>query len=316
MTNFKKEKLLDLYKTAYFVRRSEEEIANNYRKGNIRCPTHLSIGQELVPAIISLFKNNSDLAVSSHRSHGHYLGKGGSLPGLFDELHGLETGCSGGNGGSMHLIDTSVGFMGSTAIVANTIPVGVGLASAIKLDRLNNVVYIFLGDGATEEGVFYESIHYASLKKLPCIFIIENNNFSVYTNLKSRQNIPLSQKIKGFGIKYFLNEKNNFLDLYEKMNIALDYSRSAKEPAIIEVMTHRYLEHCGPNSDDHLNYRDKTFLNDWSNLDILENIKLELNKNYISEHTINSINEETDLIVKSTFTESEEKFLLKLKKTK
>mgnify|MGYP001369398528 CR=1 FL=1 len=316
MTNFKKEKLLDLYKTAYFVRRSEEEIANNYRKGNIRCPTHLSIGQELVPAIISLFKNNSDLAVSSHRSHGHYLGKGGSLPRLFDELHGLETGCSGGNGGSMHLIDTSVGFMGSTAIVANTIPVGVGLASSIKLDSLNNVVYIFLGDGATEEGVFYESIHYASLKKLPCIFIIENNNFSVYTNLKSRQNIPLSQKIKGFGIKYFFNEKNNFLDLYEKMNIALDYSRSTKEPAIIEVMTHRYLEHCGPNSDDHLNYRDKTFLKDWSNLDILENIKLELNKNYISEHTINSINEETDLIVKSTFTESEEKFLLKLKKTK
>ena len=316
MTNFKKEKLLDLYKTAYFVRRSEEEIANNYRKGNIRCPTHLSIGQELVPAIISLFKNNSDLAVSSHRSHGHYLGKGGSLPRLFDELHGLETGCSGGNGGSMHLIDTSVGFMGSTAIVANTIPVGVGLASSIKLDSLNNVVYIFLGDGATEEGVFYESIHYASLKKLPCIFIIENNNFSVYTNLKSRQNIPLSQKIKGFGIKYFFNEKNNFLYLYEKMNIALDYSRSTKEPAIIEVMTHRYLEHCGPNSDDHLNYRDKTFLKDWSNLDILENIKLELNKNYISEHTINSINEETDLIVKSTFTESEEKFLLKLKKTK
>ena len=121
MTNLKKEKLLDLYKTAYFVRRSEEEIAKNYSKGNIRCPTHLSIGQELVPAIISLFKNDNDLAVSSHRSHGHYLGKGGSLLGLFDELHGLDSGCSHGNGGSMHLIDTSVGFMGSTAIVANTI---------------------------------------------------------------------------------------------------------------------------------------------------------------------------------------------------
>ena len=252
------------------------------------------------------------MAVSSHRSHGHYLGKGGSLLGLFDELHGLDSGCSHGNGGSMHLIDTSVGFMGSTAIVANTIPVGVGLASSIKLDGLNNVVYIFLGDGATEEGVFYESIHYANLKRIPCIFIIENNNFSVYTNLEMRQNISLSEKVKGFGIKYFFNENNNFHDLYEKMSVALEYCRSEKEPAIIEVMTHRYLEHCGPNSDDHLNYRDQNFLTKWSNLDILENIKIELTKNKIDQKIIKSINEETDSIVKSTFTESEKKFLLKL----
>lgn len=312
MTNLKKEQLLDLYKKAYFVRRVEEEIAKNYHKGNIRCPTHLSIGQELVPAIISLFKNDNDLAVSSHRSHGHYLGKGGSLIRLFDELHGLDSGCSCGNGGSMHLIDTSVGFIGSTAIVANTIPVGVGLGSSIKLDKSNNIVYIFLGDGATEEGVFYESIHYASLKRIPCIFIIENNNFSVYTNLESRQNIPLSKKIKGFGIKYFFNENNNFLDLFEKMNKALDYSRSDKGPVIIEVMTHRYLEHCGPNSDDHLNYRDESFLRKWTNIDILENIKLELNKNNIDQKLINIIVEEIDSIVKSTFNESEKKTLVKL----
>ena len=312
MTGLKKEQLLDLYRAAYFVRRAEEEIAKNYHKGYIRCPTHLSIGQELVPAIISILKNNYDLAVSSHRSHGHYLGKGGSLIGLFDELHGLDSGCSGGNGGSMHLIDTSVGFMGSTAIVANTIPVGVGLANSIKLDNLNNVVFIFLGDGATEEGVFYESIHYASLKRLPCIFVVENNNFSVYTDLNTRQNIPLSQKIEGFGIKYFFNENNDFIDLYKKMNKSLDYTRDSKGPVIIEVMTHRYLEHCGPNLDDHLNYRNESFLNKWSKIDIIEKLKFELYKNNISHETINKINVEADLIIRKTFNESEKKALLKL----
>ena len=200
MSILKINQLSYLFEKAYYIRSVEECIANNYNKSIMRCPTHLSIGQELVPSILSLFDNHNDLAVSTHRAHGHYLGKGGSLKGLFDELHGLNSGCSSGNGGSMHLIDESVGFYGSTAIVGNTIPVGVGLANSIAIERKKNLVYIFLGDAATEEGVFYESLHYASLNSLPCLFIVENNNFSVYTDIKTRQKSSLEGKANSFDV--------------------------------------------------------------------------------------------------------------------
>tara|TARA_A100001388_G_C28714277_1_gene472895 strand:- start:109 stop:567 length:459 start_codon:yes stop_codon:yes gene_type:complete len=149
------DEILTAYKCALLIRNVEKIIADNYKNGFMRCPTHLSIGQELVPSIYSLNNTKNDLAVSTHRAHAHYLAKGGCIDRFFDELHGLSTGCSGGNGGSMHLIDEDVGFMGSTAIVANTIPVGVGLAEGQKILKEDSITSIFLGEAATEEGVFY-----------------------------------------------------------------------------------------------------------------------------------------------------------------
>lgn len=165
-----KNKILSAYNKALEIRIIETLIAENYKSGKMRCPTHLSIGQELVPSILSLFNDSQDKAFSSHRSHGHYLGKNGSLDLFLDELHGLPSGCSGGKGGSMHLVDESVGFMGSTAIVGNTIPIGVGFAESQKLLKSKNFTYIFLGDAATEEGVFYEALNFACVRKLPCFF--------------------------------------------------------------------------------------------------------------------------------------------------
>ncbi len=262
--------LLTLYESAFYVRTVEQIIADNYSKGLIRCPTHLSIGQEMVPALVSHFNNNNDLAVSTHRAHGHYLAKGGSLPLFFDELHGLKSGCSAGNGGSMHLNDKKVGFIGSTAIVANTIPVGVGLAQSLKIDGSNNFVYIFLGDGATEEGVFYESLHYAKLYSLPCLFIIENNEFSVYTPIQLRHSNELKDKVNGFGIQYVFNDNHNYRSLYGDFLKAIEYLRNGNGPFVFEVMTHRHREHCGPNYDDELGYREKEFLDKWESMDILD----------------------------------------------
>ena len=147
--------LIDAYKKAYEIRFLENLIAENYKDGLMRCPMHLSIGRELVPSILALFQDKNDFAVGTHRSHGHYLGKGGNIDSFLDELHGLTSGCSGGRGGSMHLVDNSVGFMGSTAIVGNTIPVGVGLAESQKLLSKDKLTYIFLGDAATEERRFF-----------------------------------------------------------------------------------------------------------------------------------------------------------------
>ncbi|MDA9746849.1 thiamine pyrophosphate-dependent dehydrogenase E1 component subunit alpha [Prochlorococcus sp. AH-736-M13] len=307
MSILNKVQLFHIFEKAYFIRSVEECIAKNYSKSMMRCPTHLSIGQELVPSILSLFHDNNDLAVSTHRAHGHYLGKGGSLQRLFDELHGLNSGCSAGNGGSMHLIDESVGFYGSTAIVGNTIPVGVGMANSFSIERKKNLVYIFLGDAATEEGVFYESLHYASLNSLPCIFVVENNNFSVYTDIKTRQNSSLKEKTISFNVNYFLNKDHDYENLYEIFEESSQIAKSFLGPVLIEVMTHRYREHCGPNYDDELNYRDERFLEYWRKRDIIRIIEDSLFKLSVSRSDIGALKERIDLYVESEYLQSEEK---------
>ena len=304
--------LTDIYKMAIYIRIIEEKIANNYNQGLMRCPTHLSIGQELTPAVLATFNNNSDLAVSTHRAHGHYLGKGASLRAFFDELHGLETGCSSGNGGSMHLQDNEVGFIGSTAIVGNTLPVGVGLANALKLDGSENFVYIFLGDAATEEGVFYESLHYSKLHSLPCLFVIENNKYSVYTSLKERQYVDLEQKIKGFDVNYSFNDNNNYKELYFQFKTIIEQLRNGKGPFVIEIMTHRYREHCGPNFDDNLNYRTNDFLRKWEKNDLIDLIKNDLLKRGLTSESLERINSQIIEEIDATYNQSKNSVLEKL----
>ena len=301
-------KLYKLYETAFKVRYVESLIADNYHLGLMRCPTHLSIGQELVPSMMSIFHVDEDLAVSTHRSHGHYIGKKGSIIKFFDELHGLDVGCSCGNGGSMHLIDKSVGFVGSTAIVANTIPIGVGLANAQKLNKENNITYIFIGDGATEEGVFYESLHYSSVNRLPCFFIIENNEFSVYTDLESRQKgTTIKSRVEGFNVDYSICNNHDFYNLYDIWSNSLNSLRKGKGTQVIEVKTHRYREHCGPNFDDHLNYRDNKFLEKWKKNDYLDLLKVEILKIEESSNKIHEIEKNTKEEVNTIYESSVKK---------
>ena len=163
------------------IRHVEEKIAARYHEGKMRCPTHLSIGQEAVASAVGLSLRRDDFAISTHRAHAHYLGKGGNLQAMIAEIYGRATGCSGGRGGSMHLIDLSAGFVGSTAIVGNSIPIGVGLGLSAKLHGTEQISCVFLGDGAIEEGVFYESANFAVVKRLPVLFLCENNFYSVYS---------------------------------------------------------------------------------------------------------------------------------------
>ena len=210
----------------------EEEIAARYSEWKMRCPTHLSIGQEAVAAAVGKVLRRDDFAVSGHRAHAHYLGKGGNLPAMIAELYGKATGCSRGRGGSMHLIDLSVGFEGSTAIVANSIPVGVGLALAAKLKNTGQVSCIFFGDGAVEEGVFYESVNFAAVKKLPVLFLCENNLYSVYTPLHIRQ--PAVRKIhamaRGLGLESCDGDGNDVESVYQITADAVNRLRRASPP--------------------------------------------------------------------------------------
>ena len=248
--------LIKIFFNSLRIRIVEEIIREEYFKQKMRCPIHLSIGQELSAACFGVLTKLNDFFISPHRSHAHYLAKKGDIKSFIAELHGKKSGCSGGRGGSMHLIDLKKGFWGSTAIVANTIPIGVGIAHSKKLKNEKGIVLIFLGDGAVEEGVFFESLNYSIINNLPCLFVCENNFYSVYTHILNRQKTTnVSSMLKGFDIKLFTTSDRNVVKSPYVINQAINYVRLKKLPAFIEIKTHRFFEHCGPMQDDHLGYR-------------------------------------------------------------
>lgn len=274
-----------LYKVALRIRNVELEISNRYSSNQMRCPVHLSVGQEGIAAACALVMKKLDFAVSTHRGHAHYLAKGGDLKKMIAEIYGKATGCSKGIGGSMHLMDLNVNFMGTSAIVGNSIPVGVGLGLSVKLKKKSQISYVFFGEGATEQGVFYESVNFAIIKKLPVIFICENNLYSVYSDLKYRQ--PKTRKIyklvKSFGIQTYKCNGNNVLDSYNTLVKARNFLLKKKQPVFIEFSTYRWLEHCGPNYDNDLNYRSEKEFNFWKKKDPIKKLKSYLKKNFSHE---------------------------------
>tara|TARA_A100001015_G_scaffold321641_1_gene453663 strand:- start:6020 stop:6946 length:927 start_codon:yes stop_codon:yes gene_type:complete len=264
----------------YRIRSVESEIAKRYNEAEMRCPTHLSIGQEAVPSAFSLISKKSDFAVGSHRGHAHYLAKGGSLKSMIAEIYGKRTGCSKGKGGSMHLIDLSVNFMGTSAIVGNSIPIGVGLALSSKIKKKNEVSFIFFGDGAIEEGVFYESVNFAVVKKLPVIFICENNLYSVYSPLSVRQpkERSIAKMVKAMGPNIFSCDGNDPIKIFRVLSKAVKETRKGNGPCFLEFFTYRWLEHCGPNFDNNLNYRSKKEFMYWKKKDPLIKLEKKMNK--------------------------------------
>ena len=272
----------DMYRIALRIRLVEQKIASEYSQAAMRCPVHLSIGQEIVSAIVGLNQEITDTAISTHRAHAHYLAKGGDLYRLIAEIYGKVTGCSKGRGGSMHLIDLSVGFLGSSAIVGNSIPVGVGSGFAHRLENTNSLSFVFLGDGATEEGAFYESINFVAVRDLPVIFICENNLYSVYTDLGPRQPLGrnISEMVTSMGIQAHKIDVSDPIAAYQKINELICVSRNTGKPLFIEFQTYRWLEHCGPNDDDGLGYRPIGELQSWREKDPLNKLHSLLESEY------------------------------------
>ncbi len=277
-----RKKYLELYKTYFLIRNLELEISRKYKQNKMRCPTHLSVGQELVPSALSVIWKKNDYAVSTHRGHAHFLAKGGNPNKMIAEIYGKKTGTSKGKGGSMHLIDLSVNFMGTSAIVGNSIPVGVGLGLSSQLKRKKSISYVFLGDGATEEGVFYESLNFAAVKSLPVIFICENNLYSVYSSLSVRQ--PKNRKIyklaKSIGIQSSLCDGYNLFKILKNLKFATDYVKKQKKPYFLEFTNYRWFEHCGPNFDNDLGYRKNSEYLKFKKKDPIEKIRHDLIKIY------------------------------------
>jgi pyruvate dehydrogenase E1 component alpha subunit len=251
------------------IRVVEETIADRYAEWKMRCPVHLSIGQEAPSAAAGLVLRPSDLAVSGHRAHAHYLAKGGDLPAMIAEIYGKATGCAGGKGGSMHLVDERVGFMGSTAIVGGTVPVGVGLALSLQLRGRDDVVCIFIGDAVLETGVFFEAANFAVLRALPVLFLCENNLYSVYSPLSVRQPLdrPLERVAKGIGLMTASGDGNDVRACHALIDTAVTRLRDGAGPQFVELSTYRWREHCGPLYDNDIGYRTVEELEAWRQRD-------------------------------------------------
>lgn len=257
--------LKNLFFQSLRIRRIEEAIASHYSEQEMRCPVHLSIGQEAAAVGVCSQLRKSDMIMSTHRAHAHYLAKGGDLKAMLAELYGKKTGCCGGKGGSMHLVDRAAGLVGATPIVGGSFPIAIGLAWAAKMKKEDHVTVIFFGEAMTEEGVFSEGINFAALKNLPILFFCESNFYSVYSPMEVRQpqarNIP--KIAEAHGIKTASGDGNNLEEVASISKNAIDQIRAGKGPQLLEFTTYRHLEHCGPNYDIHLGYRTQKELDAW-----------------------------------------------------
>lgn len=290
------------------IRAVEEEISRRYVDGAMRCPVHLSVGQEAVAAAVGLAMSPEDLAVSGHRAHAHYLAKGGNLNAMLAEIYGKAPGCSAGKGGSMHLIDESVGFMGSTAIVGGTVPIGVGLAYGMKIKQSQQISCVFHGDAVLETGVFFESANFAALKNLPVLFVCENNLYSVYSPLRVRQPMgrSIAAMVGGMGIPSDTGDGNDVRSVYKKVCNALKEIRNGGGPRFLEFLTYRWLEHCGPNYDNHIGYRSEAECEAWKAQEPIRRFQSELIlEGSISLEEILQMEEQIFLEVENSFTFAE-----------
>jgi TPP-dependent pyruvate/acetoin dehydrogenase alpha subunit len=247
------------------IRCAEETLADLYGEQEMRTPTHFSIGQEAVAVGACAALERDDVVYSGHRCHAHYLAKGGDLLGMVAELYGKDTGCARGRGGSVHLNDVSAGVIASSAILGQTMAVAVGSALAFRLDGFERIAVCFFGDGTVEEGIFHESLNFAVVKKLPVLFVCENNGFSTHTRLDVRQpaGITIHERARSYGMPSRLVDGNDVFAVYEAARKAVDGVRRGEGPFFLECTTYRWREHVGPLWDYDQGYRSKEEVEGW-----------------------------------------------------
>jgi len=255
------------------------------------CPVHLYTGQEAVATGVCANLRKDDYVFSTHRSHGHYIAKGGDIKTLMAELYGRVTGCSKGRGGSMHLASPDVGLLGSSAIVAGTIPLAVGTALAFSLQEQDAVSVAFFGDGAANEGVFYESLNFASLKKLPVIFVCDNNLYSTHMPISAcLADTCIYKKAEIFNMPGIRIDGNNVFEVFRAAKRAIKDARRGNGPTLLECMTYRWRGHVGPNFDLDKGLRSKEELDYW-----MDRCPIKALEEFLRQHDILSESEKTQI---------------------
>lgn len=250
------------------IRCAEEKIGDEFGKSVIKCPCHLVIGQEAPAVGIAAHIRTGDRVFGAHRSHAHFLSLGGTLHHLLAEVLGKDTGCSRGMGGSMHLLDRANNFFGSVPIVGATIPIATGAALAAKMDNAGGVAVSYLGDGATEEGVFHESLNLASVFKLPVIFVVENNLFSSHLHISLRQPFDsVCRFAAAHGVAWQRVDGNDTVAMAAAAGQAIAAARAGQGPQLIEAVTYRWRGHVGHREDNDVGVMRKEGLLEWKKRD-------------------------------------------------
>lgn len=250
------------------IRQTEILLSEMASGGLFATPIHLGIGQEAIAVGISANLKETDAIYGNHRSHAHFLAAGGKVESLFSEILGRSTGCSGGHGGSMHIADPEVGFMGSMPIVAGTIPIAVGAGYGKKLNSVDQISVIYFGDGATEEGVFHESLNLASQLGIPTLFVCENNSFSSHLHISERQtNSDLIRFAIANGIPNFQVDGNNVQQVEKESRALIQEIRTKRTPGFIEAITYRLYGHVGYQKDEEVGLNRREDLKVWESRD-------------------------------------------------
>jgi len=262
------ETLCGLYRGVVRLRRCEEALIERYRLAEeMKCPVHFTLGQEAVPAALSLLIQADDFLFSHHRCHGYFLAKNAPMRAFFAELFGKATGANGGLAGSQEISMPSSNFF-SGAILTGASSIAVGTAFAFKHRGSSQIAVAGFGEAATEEGIFWEALTYASVKKLPLVFVCENNLYSMYSTQTVRQpGDDISKRVASFGVKTFTLFGNDAPAAYRSLQEAIQYARSGAGPVFLEFYTYRLNAHVGPEADDHINYRTASEIDFWKSND-------------------------------------------------
>ena len=290
----------NIYKFMFRLRKIEMKIKKEYHPRDLmRCPIHFCIGQEAVPSVLNAIIKKNDYLFSHHRSHGYYFAKGCGLKEMISELHGKSTGANGGFAGSQDISNYKKNFYAG-AILSGSIGIAIGTAFAIKYKKINSKVIVAFGEGAIDQGIFWEAINFASLYNLPILFLCENNLYATYSKLKDRvSNFNICEKVSSFGVKSKQVFGNDAIEIYKE--IKSEYNNLRNSPFFFEFLTYRISSHVGPENDS-LNYRNHREMNKWINLCPIKNLKSKLklskkNTQFLNKRIDTEINSHSNLLL-------------------
>jgi len=291
--------LLSLYRMMVTIRTCEESFINPILEGTIQCPVHLTSGEEAIATGVSAHLSHEDKVFGNHRSHGHFLAKGGSLTELIGEVFCREKGCSRGRGGSMHLIDPEVGFFGAAPIVAGTISLALGAALANKIRGNDRIAVAYFGDGATGEGVLYEAMNFASVHDLPLLFVCENNFYATHMPIgETRKKDTIFEIGAPFGVEAVREDGNDVLKVYESARQGVEWCRKGNGPYFLEFTTYRLRGHVGPDDNiqgDHTDIRAPEEVAEWQKRDPIPRFrKYLLDANIVRQENLEDIDKDIE----------------------
>lgn len=293
--NYDQNLYLTFLEKMYLIRRFENKVYEFAERGLVFGSTHLEVGEEATAVGTLLNIKKEDYLIATHRGHGQELLKGTDVRKMMAEMIGKKTGVCGGRVGSMHVTDASVNNLGAQGIIGASFPISVGVGLALNLlEDKDKILISFFGDGASNQGNFYESLNMASLWQVPVFFVCVNNQYGMGTSYCSTCNIEIHKKASFFNIKSQVCDGNDVAAVYYKSKELIDYVRSKRLPALLELKTYRTIGH---SAFDKHPYRTKEEIEAWKQKDPIKKTEDTLMQNGTPQDKIDAVKEKVDKII-------------------